>query len=119
MASVAVVAFRCTSPAGDLKASTAGRAFLSAYAAAYHSAPDPLAIYGYEAMKLAIGTIAGLGARGDEKPRSATRCSRSRPATRRSAPTASSATANSTASSYGLYDVGANGAPAFLQELTP
>ena len=44
-----------------------GRAFLAAYAAEYHAMPDPVAVYGYEAMKLAIHTISGLGIDGDNE----------------------------------------------------
>jgi branched-chain amino acid transport system substrate-binding protein len=111
--------FRCTSPAGDLKSSVHGRAFVAAYTAAYHAGPDPLAVYGYEAMKLAINTISGLGNRGDDKSavRSAlfaVRESDSAIGAWRFAPNGST-----TAGSYGLYDVGSNGAPAFLQSVRP
>lgn len=119
LASVALVSFRCTSPGGDLKASADGRAFLSAYAAAYHVAPDPVAVYGYEAMKLGIDTIAGLGARGDEKAvvRDALFATRARPSA--IGTYSFDRDGDSTASSYGLYDVGTNGAPSFMEELTP
>ncbi len=53
--------FRCTSPVMALKAYPGGSAFSAAYRAAFHSNPDPYAIYGYEAMKLGLDTIASLG----------------------------------------------------------
>lgn len=111
--------FRCTSPAGDLKSSPQGRAFLAAYTSAYHAPPDPLAVYGYEAMKLAIDTISGLGNRGDDK--SAVRSALFALRHRVSAIGAFGFEPNgsSTAGSYGLYDVGTDGAPAFLQSLRP
>ena len=48
---------------------TGGPAFLSAYKAEYGvSNPDPYAIYGYEAMKLGLDTIASLGPNGNSRP---------------------------------------------------
>jgi branched-chain amino acid transport system substrate-binding protein len=58
----------CTQPAQDLLAYPGGRAFVDAYKAKYGTAiTDPYAIYGYEAMKLGLSTIAGLGAQGNSK----------------------------------------------------
>ncbi len=58
----------CTVATQDLAAYPGGKAFLAAYQAKYGSAdPDPYAIYGYEVMKLGLGTIASLGANGDNK----------------------------------------------------
>jgi branched-chain amino acid transport system substrate-binding protein len=81
--------------------------------------PDPVAVYGYEAMKLAIDTISGLGTSGDNKN-----------AVRRALFATSGRNSpigvygfhrngSSTAGSYGLYEVGSDGAPAFVQSLTP
>ena len=42
---------QCTVATLDLSAYPGGKEFLAAYQAAYHSVPDPYAIYGYEAMK--------------------------------------------------------------------
>jgi len=111
--------FRCTSPAGDLKSSGDGRAFLAEYMAAYHTAPDPLAVYGYEAMKLGLDTISDLGASGGDK-----RAVRQALFALRARPSAIGTygfhrDGSSTADSYGLYDVGRNGAPAFLESLKP
>jgi branched-chain amino acid transport system substrate-binding protein len=45
-----------------------GRAFLKAYRETYGvTDPDPYSIFGYEAMKLCLDTIAGLGPRGDHR----------------------------------------------------
>jgi branched-chain amino acid transport system substrate-binding protein len=111
--------FRCTSPAGDLKGSAQGRAFLAAYAAAYHVMPDPVAVYGYEAMKLAIHTISDLGALGNDKTavRSALFALRDRHSA--IGTYGFLRDGNSTAGSYGLYGIGSDGAPAFLQSLRP
>ena len=119
IAGPAVPAFRCTSPAGDLRATSEGRAFLAAYSAAYHAVPDPLAVYGYESMKLALDTISGLGARGDDK--GAVRDALFAVKDRHSAigTYGFDREGDSTVGSYGLYHVGAGGLPAFVQELSP
>ena len=45
-----------------------GRDFLAAYKAEYGTAsPDPYAIYGYTAMQLALSTIKGLAAKGNDR----------------------------------------------------
>src|ERR1700758_5325332 len=59
---------QCTVATQDLAAYPGGKDFLAAYKAKYGGAsPDPYAIYGYEAMKLGLDTIASLGANGDSK----------------------------------------------------
>ena len=59
---------QCTVATQDLAAYPGGKDFLAAYKAKYGDAnPDPYAIYGYEAMKLGLDTIASLGAQGDSK----------------------------------------------------
>src|SRR6202161_1391501 len=53
---------QCTVATQDLAAYPGGKQFLAAYKAKYGSAePDPYAIYGYEAMKLGLDTIAKAG----------------------------------------------------------
>lgn len=111
--------FRCTSPAGDLKSSVDGRAFLAAYTAAYHAVPDPLAVYGYEAMKLAIATISRLGNRGDDKSAVRSALFAVRVGNSPIGAFGFKPNGSSTAGSYGLYEVGTDGAPAFLQSLRP
>jgi branched-chain amino acid transport system substrate-binding protein len=61
--------FKCTVLNLPLNAYPGGPAFISAYKAQYGvSNPDPYAIYGYEAMKLGLDTIASLGFNGDSRP---------------------------------------------------
>jgi branched-chain amino acid transport system substrate-binding protein len=61
--------FFCTQPALDLSAYPGGASFLAAYKAKYGVAnPEPYSIYGYEATKLGLSTIAGLGSQGNSKP---------------------------------------------------
>ncbi len=59
----------CTTAYQQLSAYPGGKnPFLLQYKAKYHvSNPDPYAIYGYEAMKLGLATIAGLGSKGNDK----------------------------------------------------
>ena len=60
--------FKCTLPVLALTAYPGGKSFLSAYRAAYGTShPDAYAIYGYVAMKLGLDTVAGLGAKGNDK----------------------------------------------------
>jgi branched-chain amino acid transport system substrate-binding protein len=58
----------CTVATLDLTAYPGGKTFLKAYQAKYGGGvPAPYAIYGYEAMKLVLDTIAKLGPQGDSK----------------------------------------------------
>ncbi len=58
----------CVSVTRSLPAYPGGRAFQTAYRARYGVPdPSPYAILGYEAMRLALSTIASLGAHGDSK----------------------------------------------------
>ena len=60
--------FHCTVATLDLTAYPGGKTFLAAYKAKYGVGnPDPYAIYGYEAMKLGLDTIASLGSKGNDK----------------------------------------------------
>ncbi len=109
--------FRCTSPVGDLAATAAGRTFVAAYRGAYGTAPDPLAAYGYEAMKLAIDTIIGLGPRGDDKQavRRALFAIRGRLSVL--GVYSFNPDGGSTLRTYGLWRVGPQGTPVFVQGL--
>lgn len=60
--------FKCTVATQDLSAYPGGRQFLADYKAKFKDGrPDPYAIYGYEAMKLGLDTIAGLGPKGNDR----------------------------------------------------
>jgi branched-chain amino acid transport system substrate-binding protein len=110
----------CTVATLKLTAYPGGRTFLAAYKAKYGTAnPDPYAIYGYEAMKLGLDTIAGLGAKGNDK------------AAVLSALFATSGrhsvlgtygfdkNGDTTLKAYGLYKVGPDGNTLFSKTLTP
>jgi branched-chain amino acid transport system substrate-binding protein len=58
----------CTRTALKTSAYVGGPAFLAAYRSRYGRSPvDPYAIYAYEAMRLGLATVAGLGPRGNDK----------------------------------------------------
>ena len=60
--------FRCSVASLRLTDYPGGTMFLDSFAAMFGTRdPDPLAIYGYEAMKLGLDAIAALGADGDER----------------------------------------------------
>ena len=86
---------QCTVATLDLTAYPGGKDFLAAYKAKYGGAsPDPYAIYGYEAMKLGLDTIAKLGLAGQRQGGGAQGAVRHHVARRRcSAPTGSTRTA--------------------------
>jgi branched-chain amino acid transport system substrate-binding protein len=108
-------AFRCTAPTGNLNGSTVGRAFVATYQASFgDAAPDPVAVYGYEAMRLALDTVADLGSRGDDK--SAIRAALLALRSRRSVLGTYGFNRNGASDlrTYGLYRIGAAGEPVFV-----
>jgi branched-chain amino acid transport system substrate-binding protein len=105
---------QCTVATLDLKAYPGGKTFLAAYQAKYGAgSPDPYAIYGYEAMKLGLDTIAGLGPKGNDK--AAVLAALFATKTRASVLGTYGFDANgdTTLKSYGLYKVGPDGNPLF------
>jgi branched-chain amino acid transport system substrate-binding protein len=111
---------QCTVATLDLSAYPGGKQFLSAYKAKYGVAdPDPYAIYGYEAMKLGLDTIAKLGAQGDSKSAvlSALFATKSRNSVLGTYGFDSNG--DTTLKSYGLYKVGPTGEPVFFKTITP
>ena len=111
---------QCTVATLNLQSYPGGKDFLAAYKAKYGSAqPDPYAIYGYEAMKLGLDTIAGLGADGNNKAKVLAALFAT---TNRSSVLGTygfDKNGDTTLKAYGLYKVGADGEPAFSTTLTP
>lgn len=110
--------FHCTVATLDLKSYPGGDTFLKAYTAAYKDdAPDPYAIYGYEAMKLVIDTIAKLPA--DQVNRAGVLKALLATKDRQSALGTYSFDQNgdTTLTDYGLYGVGSDGNPTFQKTL--
>jgi branched-chain amino acid transport system substrate-binding protein len=110
----------CTAVTRSLSDYPGGEAFLAAYHARYHVAdPNPYAILGYEAMKLGLSTIAGLGANGDSK--SAVLSALFSTTDRHSVLGTYGFDRNgdTTMRSYGLYKVGSSSDPVFVRTITP
>jgi branched-chain amino acid transport system substrate-binding protein len=110
----------CTAVTRSVTAYPGGKAFLAAYRAKYSdSNPSPYAILGYEAMKLGLSTIAGLGVNGDSK--SAVLSALFATTDRRSVlgTYGFDRDGDTTLRSYGLYKVGPSGEPTFVRTITP
>ena len=110
----------CTVATQDLAAYPGGKAFLAAYQAKYGSAePDPYAIYGYEAMKLGLDTIASLGANGDNKADVLKALFAIKDRQSVIGTYGFDANGDTTLKSYGLYSANKSGDLVFKQTLTP
>ncbi|MGO9900493.1 MAG: branched-chain amino acid ABC transporter substrate-binding protein [Solirubrobacteraceae bacterium] len=110
----------CTVATLDLSAYPGGKQFLANYKAAYGvSNPDPYAIYGYEAMKLGLDTIASLGANGDNRADVLKALFAIKDRNSVLGTYGFNANGDTTLKSYGLYKVGSNGDPLFYQTITP
>ena len=111
----------CTVATLNLKSYPGGaNPFIPAYQAAYGTAnPDPYAIYGYEAMKLGLDTIAGLGSKGKDK--SAVLAALFATKNRSSVLGTYGFNANGDTSlkTYGLYKVDSKGEPVFFKAVLP
>jgi branched-chain amino acid transport system substrate-binding protein len=111
---------QCTVATLDLPAYPGGKQFLAAYKAKYGpAAPDPYAIYGYEAMKLGLDTIAKLGSQGNSKPAvlKALFATTSRASVLGTY--GFDKNGDTTLKSYGLYKVDSSGDPVFYKTITP
>jgi branched-chain amino acid transport system substrate-binding protein len=110
----------CTMPVLSIDSYPGGRRFQAAYKAKYGDAdPNPYAIYGYEAMKLGLHTIASLGPAGNDKLAVLKALFDDR---RRNSVLGSygfDRNGDTTLRSYGLYRIGSNGEPQFYKTLTP
>ena len=110
----------CTQVTLSLPAYPGGKAFLAAYAARFPgSTPSPYAILGYEAMRLGLSTIAGLGDPGDSKSAvlSALFATSGRHSVLGSY--GFDKYGDTTLRSVGLYKVGPTGNPTYVKTLTP
>jgi branched-chain amino acid transport system substrate-binding protein len=111
---------QCTVATQDLSAYPGGKKFLADYKAAYNGAtPDPYAIYGYEAMNLALDTIKKLGSQGNSK---AAVLKALFATTSRASVLGTygfDKNGDTTLKSYGLYKVDSTGDPVFFKTITP
>jgi branched-chain amino acid transport system substrate-binding protein len=110
----------CTMPTQSLASYPGGRRFLAAYKAKYGDAnPDPYAIYGYEAMKLGLDTIAQLGRNGDNKIAVLKALFGIRRRDSVLGTYGFDRNGDTTLKSYGLYKVAPDGDPVFYKTVTP
>jgi len=111
--------FFCTVATQGLNTYPGGKDFLAAYKAAYGvSNPDPYSIYGYEAMKLGLDTIAKLGAQGNSKSAVVAALFATKNYSGAIGTYGFDANGDTTLKSYGLYKVGADGNPEFDKTIT-
>ncbi len=109
---------QCTVATQDLSAYPGGKDFLAAYKAKYGDAnPDPYAIYGYEAMKVALDTIKTAGTTDKSAIVDALFATKDRHSVLGTY--GFDQNGDTTLKSYGLYKVGSNGDPVFEKTLTP
>ncbi len=110
----------CTVAVQNLASYPGGKTFLAAYQAKYGTAnPDPYAIYGYEAMKLGLDTIASLGAQGNSKPAILKALFATTARQSVLGVYGFNQYGDTTLKSYGVYKVGSNGEPVFYKTVTP
>jgi branched-chain amino acid transport system substrate-binding protein len=110
---------QCTVATLNLESYPGGKDFLAAYKAKYGAVPDPYAIYGYEAMKLGLDTIASLGANGGNKADVLKALFATKNRSSVLGTYGFNANGDTTLKSYGLYKVGSDGNPTFFETLTP
>ncbi len=110
----------CTQVTQSVAAYPGGKAFLAAYKAKYPgSNPKPYALLGYEAMKLGLSTIAGLGANGDSKLAVLSALFATTDRHSVLGTYGFDKVGDTTLKSIGLYRVGASGNPTFVKTITP
>jgi branched-chain amino acid transport system substrate-binding protein len=110
----------CTVAVQNLESYPGGKDFLAAYKAKYGTAnPDPYAIYGYEAMKLGLDTIKGLGAQGNSKSAVLKALFATKARSSVLGTYGFNQYGDTTLKSYGLYKVGSDGEPVFYKTITP
>ena len=110
----------CTQVTQSVPAYPGGKAFLAAYKAKYPgSNPNPYALLGYEAMKLGLSTIAGLGANGDSKLAVLSALFATTDRHSVLGTYGFDNVGDTTLKSIGLYRVGASGNPTFVKTITP
>jgi branched-chain amino acid transport system substrate-binding protein len=111
--------FHCTVATQGLTTYPGGQNFLAAYKKAYGVAnPDPYSIYGYEDMKLAIDTIAKLGAQGNSKSAVVAALFGLKNYQGAIGTYGFDANGDTTLKAYGLYKVGSDGNPEFDKTIT-
>ena len=112
--------FLCSVATLNLESIPGGRSFVDAYAKRYGDRnPDPYAIYGYEAMKLGLDTIASQGAKGNDKAAVLKALFAIKARHSVLGTYGFDSNGDTTLKSYGLYKVDKNGDPLFERTVTP
>jgi branched-chain amino acid transport system substrate-binding protein len=110
----------CTVATLNLPGYPGGQQFLAAYKAKYGAAnPDPYAIYGYEAMKLGLDTITGLGAKGNDKASVLAALFATKSRSSVLGTYGFNDKGDTSLKTYGLYKVDSKGEPVFFKTLLP
>ena len=106
--------FQCSVATLDLKSVPGGQDFLAAYQKKYNdSHPDPYAIYGYEAAKLFIDTLAGLGDKASDKAAVLEALKATKDRDSALGTYSFDENGDTTLTDYGIYSVGSDGNPKF------
>jgi branched-chain amino acid transport system substrate-binding protein len=106
--------FQCTVATLDLKSYPGGQEFIKAFNAKYGTGnPDPYAIYGYEAMKLGLDTIKGLGDKGNDRAAVLSALFATKDRNSVLGTYSFDANGDTSLTDYGVYKVGADGNPTF------
>ena len=107
-------AFKCTVATLDLQSYPGGQEFLDAFQKEYGSEnPDPYAIYGYEAAKLFIDTLSGLGDKATDKQAVLQALFDTKDRDSALGTYSFDENGDTTLTDYGIYEVGDDGNPTF------
>jgi len=106
--------FKCSVATLDLQSYPGGQEFLDAFSAKYGSEnPDPYAIYGYEAMKLFLDTLAELGDQATDRQAVLQALFDTKDRDSVLGTYSFDENGDTTLTSYGIYEVGDDGNPVF------
>jgi branched-chain amino acid transport system substrate-binding protein len=106
--------FKCSVATLNLESYPGGKQFIEAYKGKYgNETPDPYAIYGYEAAKLFIDTIKGLGDKGTDKAAVLEALFATKDRDSALGTYSFDQNGDTTLTDYGIYKVGPDGNPVF------
>jgi branched-chain amino acid transport system substrate-binding protein len=110
--------FKCSVATLNLESYPGGRDFLKAYHGKYgQETPDPYAIYGYEAMKLFLDTIKGLGDEGTSKEAILEALKQTKDRQSALGEYSFDENGDTSLTDYGIYEVGPDGNPKFAEAI--
>jgi branched-chain amino acid transport system substrate-binding protein len=106
--------YTCSVATLNLKSIPGGPEFVKSYSQRYgDSNPDPYAIYGYEAMKLGLDTIKGLGDKGTDKQAVLDALFKTKNRSSVLGTYSFDKNGDTSLTDYGIYKVGSDGNPTF------